>query len=229
MRCFLCGSKDLSPAFPAPAPPYSAWSDCGACGSQTAAAKYDRGLYPDGLSVIICDAHGIENLRRECRGNADWFDRNRDPALVGTFLDVGCGDGAMLDVMAERGWSVHGFDVTRPHYFGPHVTVSPVFHRDLFPMRYAAVNCREVIEHVPNPHMLLDELKAACLPGGLVQVQTPQPSRSFHPGVHSAGHLFVASPGMLREMIGDAGLEILDAMLWGDDRQAGQAYLCRNP
>lgn len=228
MKCFLCRSANLEPAPFKTAPPYSTWYRCRDCGSDTADCRYNSDLYQDGLSQVIIDTNGgIEACRRQVIGNAEWFDRFARENLGRDFLDVGCGDGAMLDVMAARGWSVHGFDVCRPHYAGSHVTVAPVFNRWLFPRLYAVVNCREVIEHVPYPELLLHELHGCCLPGGLVQIQTPVPVDHFDPGVYSVGHLFVASETKLKEMMAAAHLEVLDELHWGNDRQAGQAYLCR--
>jgi len=125
--------------------------------------------------------------------------------------------------MQALGWSVHGFDVVRPHYFGPHVTVAPCFSRWLFPRRYAAVLCREVLEHVPAPDLLLHELHGACVPGGLVQVQTPIPLGHAHGIPYQPAHLFLASPERLREMLYGAMLDVLDERHW----DLGQAYLCR--
>lgn len=231
MRCFICKSRDVKPVSFVAEPPYSQWVACAACGSQTALRRYDPNHYREGLdALMVADTGGIERARDMVRENAAWFERAHDAALDRTFLDVGCGDGAMLDVMAANGWAVHGWDVFRPLYFGPHVTVTRLFHADLFPRKFAAVNAREVIEHCPWPELLLSEMREACLPGGLIQVQTPEPTDWFNTGTHTYGHLFVASAEAMREMIADAGLIVLDQMHWiSECRQAGQAYLCRRP
>jgi 2-polyprenyl-3-methyl-5-hydroxy-6-metoxy-1,4-benzoquinol methylase len=103
------------------------------------------------------------------------------------------------------------------------VTVAPMFHRWLFPLRYAAVLCREVLEHVPTPHLMLLELHGVTAPGGLVQVQTPRPCDYAHPRVYQDGHLFVASPRQLRTMLDAAMLDVIEPREW----ETGQAYLCR--
>lgn len=210
----------------APAP-FPGWRRCTACGSDTAEADYDKAYYPPDYSQLSAErCGGIEACRIECRSNAEWFDHS--PVPEKTFLDVGCGDGAMLDVMASRGWSVHGFDVNKPHYHGSHITVGFVFTRWLFPRRYGAICAREVIEHVPWPHLLLHEMHGACLPGGLVQVQTPAPSHAFNATTYALAHLFVASPQGMKLMLAQANLEILDEKHWIHATHGnGQAYLCR--
>lgn len=209
-------------------PPCPKWMRCRTCESDTADCEYDVAFYSNNFSER-CTAlsGGIERCREQVRGNAEWFNRFADSALSRTFLDVGCGDGAMLDVMQDHGWAVHGWDVSAPHYFGPHVTVSSVFAADLFPIRYAAINCREVIEHCPDPARLLEEVRRACLPGGLVQVQTPVPCDRLDLCVYSSGHLFVASVERMKSMLANSGLEVIEELHWGGDRQPGQAYLCR--
>ncbi len=227
MNCFLCHSSETTPAPFVTVPPYSQWVVCHACGSHTALREYDPAHYVEGLdTVMLNDTGGIAVAREQVRTNADWFDKFANPDIGRDFLDVGCGDGAMLRVMADRGWAVHGWDVFRPQYFGSHVTVSRTFTAAQFPRQYAAINCREVIEHCPGPRTLLREMCAACLPGGLIQIQTPSPIDHFHPNTHTYGHLFIASSAALKAMILEAGLTVLDEMSWVDGRQAGQAYIC---
>jgi SAM-dependent methyltransferase len=226
-RCYLCHSPNVKPVPFTTAPPYSEWVRCTSCGSDTAKRVYDPLWYGDDFSLAAtAHAGGVEACRDAVKGNAAWFIKHAGK-LPRTFLDVGCGDGAMLMVMHQHGWSVHGWDVCVPHYDGPHITTSPVFHRWLFPMRYGFVNCREVIEHCPWPDLLLNEIREVCEPGGLVQVQTPVPVDTFDGGVYSVGHLFVASVDRMKLMLKNAGLTVLDELHWGGDRQAGQAYICR--
>jgi 2-polyprenyl-3-methyl-5-hydroxy-6-metoxy-1,4-benzoquinol methylase len=162
-------------------------------------------------------------LREEVRSNCEWFGHYLDGLPNRDFLDVGCADGAALTVMQSMGWAVHGFDVFAPPYAGPHVTVGAVFSRWLFPLRYAAVMAREVVEHVPDPDRLLHELHGVACPGGLVQVQTPKPQAAHHPDTYQRPHLVILSPAHLRRMLDGAMLDVVDAREWPE----GQAYLCR--
>jgi hypothetical protein len=122
---------------------------------------------------------------------------------------------------------VHGWDVVTPPYApAPHVTVTPLFCRWLFPLRYAAVLAREVFEHTPAPDLFLHDLHGVACPGGLVQVQTPKPADAYSPGVYQRAHLHVASPGQLRRMLDGAMLDVLDWREW-EATQPGMAALCR--
>jgi SAM-dependent methyltransferase len=228
-RCRLCRSAKIGPLpFAIPASE-GAWFHCHACGSDSSDNTYPDDLYSQDYEASeVAGSGGPEVRAASVRSNLDWFDRHHELGDDRTFLDVGCCDGAALRGMAALGWGVHGFDVFPPSYMGRHVTVAPVFNRWLFPRRYAAILCREVIEHVTAPDLLLHELHGAAIPGGLVQVQTPQPIDRYHPIPHQRAHLFLSSPGQLRKMLDAAMLDVLDSRLWSDsDGAAGQAYLCR--
>lgn len=224
MYCRACYSPDLEP-LPFSVPPEAGeWRRCRACGSDTAAAGYDPGLYAPGyMERYAADAADPARMREQVRSNCDWFGHHAADLPNRDFLDVGCADGAALTVMQELGWAVHGFDVFPPPYLGPHVTVGRVFSRWLFPLRYAAVLCREVVEHVESPDLLLHELHGVACPGGLVQVQTPVPLDRFRPETYGSGHLCLIPPARLRVMLAGAMLDVIDAREW----EIGQAYLCR--
>ena len=165
----------------------------------------------------------LDYLRKDCRSNCEWFGHHHELGDDRTFLDVGTWHGAALDVMQQLGWAVHGFDVSEPPFMGPHITVGPLFHRWLFPRRYAAVLAREVWEHTPFPDLMLHELHGVCQPGGLVQIQTPRSMNVFHDIPYQKQHLFVASESQTRKMLNAAMLDVIDFRLWDH----GQAYLCR--
>lgn len=236
MRCFLCRHPDLVP-LPFDLPEYvelptsthryytGEWMRCPKCGSDTNNVEYSRKNYTTDLAVKHAENGGGEDSQeRHCTTNVEWFDPHIPSLPNRDFLDVGCCDGAVLRFMQRKGWAVHGFDVFPPPFMGPHITVAPVFSRWLFPRQYSAVICREVIEHVPYPEMLIAELKGACLPGGIVQIQTPAPLDTFNVlHVYQEPHLFIASREKLLAMVEDVGFQVIDKLYW----DGGQALMCR--
>lgn len=228
MRCKLCHSADTVP-LPFAVPEYEGqWVRCRACGSDSNSLDYDHSNYgPDNAARHRNQIGGAEVAREALRSNAEWFGHHHQLGDDRSFLDVGCADGSGLDVMQSLGWSVHGFDVDCPDYGpAPHLTIAPVFHRWLFPQRFAAVMARETIEHVPTPDLFLHDLHGVTRPGGLVQVQTPKPGDDYHPNVYQRTHLFLFSTKRLREMLSAAMLDVIDSREW-EEIQPGQAYLCR--
>lgn len=222
-RCRLCQSDQLDPLpFAVPAD-RGTWFRCGACGSDTNTESYDPKQYANNAEYAAGYAtNGLPALRDDCRTNCEWF---FDFALVKhgrDFLDIGCGPGAALDVMAELGWNPHGFDVAPVESKYPTV-IRPLFHRWWWPKRFAAVLAREVFEHLPNPEMFLHEAHGVTLPGGLFQLQTPVPLAYPYEHAYGRGHLFLASPKRVKELLAEAMFDVLGERHW----DVGQVYLCR--
>lgn len=223
MNCRLCRSTDLLPV-PFETPGGQRWFRCSSCGSDSAEHEYPEGLYTIDYELSETQSTGGPDARlAQVESNLDWFGHHAEGLPNRDFLDVGCCDGAALRGMQARGWAVHGFDVFPPSYMGPHVTVAPFFHRWLFPLRYSAVLCREVFEHVQSPQLFLVELHGVTVPGGLVQIQTPRPWHEFHGIPYQRAHLHLASPNQLKLMFHTAMLDVIDERFW----DMGQAYLCR--
>lgn len=97
---------------------------------------------------------------------------------VGKLLDIGCGAGWLLAYAAERGWEVLGIEPSRTAWelasrranvrLGtfPEVDVS-----DGAP--FDAVHLKLVMEHVPDPAVILDAVRNVLRPGGVVCVEVP--------------------------------------------------------
>jgi SAM-dependent methyltransferase len=91
-------------------------------------------------------------------------------------LDVGCGRGHLLDLLADAGArGLHGLDVfddvasDRWGYTTGDLTGRLPFDDAAFPCVVAG----EVIEHVPDPDHLLREIRRVLEPGGTLVLSTP--------------------------------------------------------
>jgi len=93
-------------------------------------------------------------------------------------LDVGCGSGHFLKVSMEKGWNAHGTEISSSavdqlsrlgikSFFG---RLESAKYPDEF---FDVVYCSEVIEHLLNPIMLLNEIGRIVRRGGLLYVTTP--------------------------------------------------------
>jgi 2-polyprenyl-3-methyl-5-hydroxy-6-metoxy-1,4-benzoquinol methylase len=100
----------------------------------------------------------------------------------GRILDVGCAQGTLGLMLAERGYSVSLLDVravnieyARARYERGNVDYYSGFLSDEMPPRsdYDVVVCTEVLEHVREPAMLLSQLAHKARPGGAVCLTTP--------------------------------------------------------
>lgn len=85
-------------------------------------------------------------------------------------VEVGCGKGYFLEVLAERGFEIAGFDPTyegsnprvRRHYFAPGVGITA-----------QGLILRHVLEHVQAPLQFLEQLRAANGGSGLIYIEVP--------------------------------------------------------
>ena len=113
-----------------------------------------------------------EHIWRKQRGDAK-----------GRFLDVGCGEGFLVDFFHKRGWKVECCDfssyaITKHHpHLLEHFTQGDIF--DYLLRQVAAgrvfdlINLANVLEHVREPVDLLAKLKRLLAKGGLIRLIVP--------------------------------------------------------
>jgi len=89
---------------------------------------------------------------------------------AGSILEVGCGKGAFLDMMRQRGLAATGID---PAYEGdaPHI-LRASFAPDLG-VAADAVVMRHTLEHIPDPIGFLDLIRRANDGRGLIYIEVP--------------------------------------------------------
>ncbi len=93
-------------------------------------------------------------------------------------LDLGCGAGALLEAARSHGWHARGLDVSS--HAAKHVRELgfEVFEGELnaarFPSAYFdVVTAAELIEHIFEPRVLVQEVARILRPGGLFWLTTP--------------------------------------------------------
>jgi SAM-dependent methyltransferase len=115
------------------------------------------------------------SLRDKSSRLLDAIERHVAP---GRFLDVGCAYGFSLQVARERGWLVEGIEPALRVAAQVQRELGVPVHRDLFaaglPDRsFDAVALWDVIEHLPEPHQALVELRRILREGGCCSIVTP--------------------------------------------------------
>jgi len=107
-------------------------------------------------------------------------------------LDIGCGPGFFLQVAKARGWQVLGIEPSRQaveHARRLGVEVAEgFFNAETAPGlgRFDAVHLNNVLEHVPDPVVLLVAARELLAPGGLVCVNVPNDFSPFQLAARSA-------------------------------------------
>ena len=99
------------------------------------------------------------------------------PALSSSIVEVGCGYGAMLVALGDRGYRMTGVELSeRAARFcrsnGFNVIVGRAPDLPLMPASYDVVLSRHVIEHVAEPIAFVQSLTRALRPAGLIVIET---------------------------------------------------------
>jgi SAM-dependent methyltransferase len=140
----------------------------------------------------------------------------------GTLLDFGCGSGAYLQYMHDLGWDVVGLDMS-PHAVeattrrGIKAYPGILPHPAILPGTVDVVNFGAVLEHVHDPHHLMEAAKQTARPGGLIVFSVPNIAswgalafgRAWWP-LELPRHLLHFTPETLTRLAKSHRLEILE-------------------
>ena len=153
--------------------------------------------------------------------SAAWWDHKYLPLLAdlhraAPILELGCGDGALLAYLAERGFSnLAGVDVSpeqvavaKARGLGV-VCADALAYLPTQPSSRAALIAIDVLEHLTRDELvqLADAMFAALRPGGRLLIQTANGAGLF-PGQVIYGdltHHTVFTPGSLSQLLTQAG------------------------
>lgn len=162
-RCTLCGGEGDAAGWSGEVP----LAKCRECGFAYADV-------PDS-EIAAANQHGEEAQDRYRRlqsaFDVAWFDWlvRRFPGT--SVLDIGCGNGLLLRRYQQVGWDVAGVDPapwaqTDDYRVFADMNQPP---RDF----YDVVMCTSVLEHIPDPTVMLEQALGAARSGGVVYVSVP--------------------------------------------------------
>ncbi len=128
--------------------------------------------------------------------------------LVGTpLLDVGCGGGVLAEALAVRGARVVGVDASAALIEAARWHVAPLDltltyevgtieqYAGAHPGEFAVVTCMELLEHVPDPPLLLSACRQALRAGGDLFLSTlNRTPKAYVAAVAGAEHLLGLLP-----------------------------------
>jgi SAM-dependent methyltransferase len=98
--------------------------------------------------------------------------------IKGKMLEVGCGRGELLLGALNRGWSVYGIEMTE-HFAevarskGIDIELSSVEQSKSLHQTYDVILLAAILEHLYDPIAILNKVRAALRPGGLVFIDVP--------------------------------------------------------
>jgi len=132
-------------------------------------------------------------------------------------LEIGCGNGAMLQKMQTRGWSVAGIEFDPECVAQIRARGLKCYDGDLRELALAsktlsAIYMGHVIEHLHDPRSLLKECLRLLTPGGRLVLVTPNAQGWGHRhytkdwrGLETPRHLQLFSPQSLRRLTEETG------------------------
>jgi SAM-dependent methyltransferase len=93
-------------------------------------------------------------------------------------LDIGCGAGGLLVAARKNGWNAQGLDVAEQATEHVRKLGFEVFHGELqqaaFPSQhFDVITAAEILEHLSEPRLLVQEVARLLRPGGLFWTTTP--------------------------------------------------------
>jgi len=156
-----------------------------------------------------------------------WWFRTRHDAVIrflrskserGLLLDVGCGAGGFLRRCLDDGLrapdDVLGLDVDAASVAaarkrGVHAEVMPAADlSSVLPAPPAAITMLDVLEHIEDPHPLLEDLRAAAAPGAMLVVLVPALKALWSPWDDRLGHFRRYDRSMIRDTLSRAGWKV---------------------
>jgi SAM-dependent methyltransferase len=138
----------------------------------------------------------------------------------GRLLEVGCGSGAVLEILRDAGWQAEGVDfdpaaAATARRRGLTVHVGSLDAQNLPAGRFDAIVMRHVIEHIHDPRGLLRECRRLLRSDGTLALLTPNADGLGHRTFRSDAfyvdpprHLHLFNPRNLRRMVEEAGFSV---------------------
>jgi len=157
------------------------------------------------LKAMIVMPFGLRNLARLPKGK---------------LVDVGCGNGEMLQFAIQMGWDGFGLEldpqaILASRKNGLTVLEGGFEKLDSYPSLFDCIICSHVLEHVHDPLAALEKMKCALKPGGVLLLSCPNARSRANQyfGVHWRGleaprHIAIPSAHFLRGFLEKSGFQV---------------------
>ena len=93
-------------------------------------------------------------------------------------LDVGCGNGALIEVFENAGWDAQGSEMAPPEHFVSDSVPKKIFIGDIratpfSPKSFDVITLFHVLEHMTEPRESLEKVRTLLRDGGLLVIEVP--------------------------------------------------------
>jgi 2-polyprenyl-3-methyl-5-hydroxy-6-metoxy-1,4-benzoquinol methylase len=159
----------------------------------------------------------VPMLRERTFSTVTWLEASKR----GRLLDIGCGQGILLERMHKLGWNVVGIEPDKDAAeivrsdFGLDVRSCSLDEAKFQDLSFDVITMHHVIEHLPDPLGTLLECRRILRSNGLLVVITPNSNscgykyyRQDWRGLEVPRHLYVFNPNCLNNMLIKAGFTL---------------------
>lgn len=154
----------------------------------------------------------------------------------GRFMDVGCGAGLTVALAQQLGWDAMGIEidpaaVRTAQQTGLNILEGTYEQLTQYERQFDCVMCSHVLEHVHDPLDLLEKLKIAIKPDGMLLLTLPNSLSVVRDhfganwrGLEAPRHLAIPSEPQLMQLLAEYGFSIQSV---ADDRIETAVESCR--
>jgi len=153
------------------------YTRCGNCGSRSLSPMPGNNELEALYTTDYFEGPGRDELEMEIPNTESWVLDNLPKGDGDLFVDLGCGDGNLLRLVADHGYEVLGLDINEASVTTARITsgcpVLTLDELDSFLGQASIVHLGDVLEHVPNPAEVLRGAITLLEPQGLLLAQGP--------------------------------------------------------
>lgn len=150
--------------------------DCGLIFPNPMPLPLDRAALYDTAAEVYFRHHDLDLKRKRA---AKLLQELETKTSGRRLLEVGCGQGALLDAAHQGGWHPEGLDISERFAqfardkLGVPVRVGDVSSVHISPESFDVVVLNAILEHLPDPRRVLMKMHRALKPGGLIWIDVP--------------------------------------------------------
>ncbi len=187
-------------------------------------------IYPSNY-YAYSDSTSEPPLVKKVRGFLEAKKVKHYQALIGSraarVLDIGCGDGRLLNILRNHGpkvWQFSGIEISEAGAKAASAKDFDIIHGNFETADLARWNAQfdlalmhQLIEHLHHPAVALQSMRGVLKPGGILSIETPDTKawdfalfkKRYWGGYHFPRHFFIFDKKSIRQLAEENGFEVI--------------------